>query len=327
MRAARLIAHTHRILLLGCSGLLFSACAILPVPLQSGTWFRSPSEAMQARLLDVAYPLLTTAADWCPFDQEPTYGFLVRDQTGGAGAVVAYVHPALPAATAGLSVGDQIHSVNTVNVRRESAEAVGQLIGRLSRARIQPLQLDVFTGTEGRTVALSAVPACHYTLHVLPTDLINGVTDGRRIGVTRGAMQFVRSDDELAWIVAHELAHTILSHAQTEQLHAMVRRFLTARGVAADSMDPVPSKPSLEVQADSVGAYLMARAGYDLEAVRRVWEGLQRLEARQGGHRSRLAQTHPPTQERLAAFERTRQEIDAKRKAGQPLEIGLGAEQ
>jgi predicted Zn-dependent protease len=66
----------------------------------------------------------------------------------------------------------------------------------------------------------------------------------------------------------------------------------------------------------------MARAGYDLDAVRRVWERLQRLEARPGGHRPQLAQTHPPTKERLAAFELTLQEIETKQKAAQPLEIG-----
>jgi beta-barrel assembly-enhancing protease len=322
-------------MLLLCSALLLPACARLPGSLQPGTWFRSPAETMQIRLLDVAYPLLTAAAEWCPFDQEPTYGFLLQDEASGerteshslhGRAVVAYVHPSLPAALAGLSVGDVILSVNTMNVTGESPDDVGRLIGRVTRAKIQPLQIEILHGRERRMFALSARPACNYSLQVLDTPLINGISDGRQIGVTRGAMQFFRWDDELAWIVAHEIAHNVLSHNQNEKLRVMLRAFLLVWGEAADFVDALPSKPSLETQADYVGAYLMARAGYDLKAVRWVWERLARIEALQTGQKPGLAQVHPPTKERLAAFELTLQEIDAKRKAAQPLETGIGDE-
>jgi len=88
----------------------------------------------------------------------------------------------------------------------------------------------------------------------------------------------------------------------------------------------MPSRPSRESQADYVGAYLMARAGYDLSAIKRVWERLQWIETRQGGRRSSLALTHPPTKERLASFEMTLQEIETKRRAGQPLDFPMQEE-
>lgn len=284
------------------------------------------------RLLDVAYPLLTAAAEWCPFDQEPTYGFLLRDAAAAEGSenisthglsMVAYVHPSLPAALAGLSVGDVILLVNTVDVRGDPADKVGRLIDRLTRAKIQPLQLEVVRRGKSCTIMMSAMPACHYALQVLDTDIVNGITDGRRIGVTRGALRFFPSDDELGWVVAHEIAHNLLSHSQNEKLRAMLRAFLWARGEAADSIDTLPSRLSLESQADYVGAYLMARAGYDLDAVRRVWKWLERSESRQAGQKPGLAQAHPSTKERLAAFERTRQEIEAKRRVAHPLQILL----
>jgi len=293
----------------------------------SAVWRQASPEAMQARLLDVSYPLLTAAAEWCPFDQEPTYGFLLRDEAGPAGAehpspgrvVVAYVHSRLPAALVGLSVDDVILRVNTVNVTGDSADKVGGLIGRLTRAKIQPLQLDVLKGGDSRTIAMSAVPACHYAMQVLDTSIINGITDGRRIGVTSGALQFFLSDDELGWVVAHEIAHNILSHVQNAKLHAMLRIFLAARGEGSGTIATMPPRPSLESQADYVGAYLMARAGYDLSAIKRVWERLERIEALQTGQKPGLAQTHPPTKERLASFEITLQEIEAKRGAGTKL--------
>jgi beta-barrel assembly-enhancing protease len=291
---------------------------------------------MQIRLLDVAYPLLTAAAPWCPFDQEPTYGFLLRDEAAvekaeanspAVQAMVAYVHPSLPAALAGLSVGDVLLQVNTVDVQRDPADEVERLIARLTRAKIQPLQLEVVRQKTAHTLTLSATPACHYAMQVLDTDSINGVTDGRRIGVTRGAMEFFRSDDELGWIVAHEIAHNVLHHNQNEKLRLLLRAFLLAWGEeAADSVDAVPSQLSIESQADYVGAYLMARAGYDLDAVRRVWKRLERIESTQVQQGAEPAHLHPPTRERLAAFEATLREIDAKRRAGQPLETGLGDE-
>lgn len=316
-----------RQVLLVCSALVLPACSMLPFPLQPGTWFRPATETMQIRLLDVAYPLLTAAAPWCPFDMEPTYGLFLRDSSGESSlhgrALVAYAHPRLPAAGAGLSVGDVILQVNTVSVTEDSAARVGQLIDRLTRAKIQPLQLDVLRGNERRTLALTAVPACHYALHALPTNLINGITDGRRIGVTQGALRFFSSDDELGWILAHEISHNILNHVQNAKLQAMLRAFLVASGEGSDPTGPLPSGPSLEAQADYVGAYLMAQAGYDLSAIKRVWERLQRLEARQGGRKSRLAQTHPSTTARLAALEITLREIEARRQTGQPLQMGF----
>ncbi len=317
-----------RSLLALCSALTLSACAVLPGSLQPGMWFRSSSEVMHVRLLDIAYPLLTAAAEWCPFDQEPTYGLLLRDQPDDHAVdrpvLVAYVHPRLPAAAAGIAVGDVILEVNTAPVSGQPAVQVGRLIDRLTKAKIQPLQLEFMRDRARRTVALSAIPACHYVMQVLDTAIINGMSDGRRIGVTRGALQFFASDDEVGWVVAHEIAHNILHHTQNMKFQAMLQRFRSAWGDMIDAPDAIPSRPSLEVQADSVGAYLMARAGYDLDAVRRAWAQLQHLEARPGGQKPTLSQTHPPTQERLAAFARTLREIEAKRKTAQPLEPGRG---
>jgi len=322
---------TLRLFLLAL-GLFLPACSFLPAGLHLPGTSSTSSEALQTRLLDVSYPLLTAAAEWCPFDQEPAYGFLLRgDGSGERGehlpgqgrAVVAYVHPHLPAAVAGLSVDDAIITVNTVPVTGESANQVGELIGRLTKAKVQPLLLEVMRGREVRTVIIASIPACHYSMQVLNTDIINGITDGRRIGVTRGALLFFSSDDELAWVVAHEIAHNILSHSQNMKLHVMVRALLAARGQESVSGDIPSYRPSLEVQADYVGAYLMARADYDLSAIKRVWKRLARIEARQGRPRTGLAETHPPTKERLAAFDVTLQEIEAKRQAGQPLDFQI----
>ena len=117
-------------------------------------------------------------------------------------------------------------------------------------------------------------------------------------------------------------ASSTLSKPVISVSQAILLAFLAARGKAADSVDPPLSHLPRKAQADYVGAYLLARAGYDLDAVRRVWKWLERIETPQAGWGSELAQAHPPTKERLAAFETTLQEIETKQKAAQPLEIG-----
>ena len=99
----------------------------------------------------------------------------------------------------------------------------------------------------------------------------------------------------------------------------MLRTFLAARGEESGATAAMPPRRTLESQADYVGAYLMARAGYDLSAITRVWQRLESIEAQHGGQGPCLARTHPSTKERLASFEITLQEIEAKRGAGTKL--------
>lgn len=195
--------------------------------------------SMQKRLHDVAFPLLVATAEWCPFDQEPTYGFLLSDGEGirtsgdevvGRKVVVSYVHPRSPASSAGLEPDDLVIQVNTQDVTGRGADGVVLLVRRLTVARIQPLQLEILRAGERRLITLWAVPACQFSVQLIESDLINGISNGRQVGVTTGAMRFFRSNDELGWVLAHEIAHNVLSHVQSARLRAMLNAFLDNRG-------------------------------------------------------------------------------------------------
>ena len=279
------------------------------------------------RLHDVAFPLLVAAADWCVVEQEPTYGFLIMEiglskghagAEGGRGVSVFYVHPQSPAASAGLVPGDQLISVNERPVAEIRAEEVSQLIRRMTVARIQPLQLDVVRKGRHHTLNLWAVPACQFSVQLIESDWINGISDGSHVGVTTGTMRFVDSDDELAWVVAHEIAHNLLSHSQNARLRAMLNAFVGATmGASAEAPTEVPRR-SLEARADYVGAYIMARAGYDVRVIKPFWRRMERLSSDE--KRPGMDVTHPTTTERLAAFEVTLKEIQEKRERGESLQ-------
>ena len=284
---------------------------------------------MQVRLHDVGFPLLTAAADWCPFEQESIYGFLLKDQEvsrspeeegTGRRVIASYVHPQLPAAWAGLKLGDHVIEVNANIVTGDSADNTMRLVRRLTMARIQPLQLVVLSEGNRRLLTMWAVPACQFSLRVIKSEQINGVSNGREVAVTTGAMRFFPSDDELAWVLAHEIAHNVLSHVQNAKLRAMLSAFLGATVGTSAVVSEAPPQRSLEAQADYLGSYLMARAGYDLQAVRQVWHRLGRIESQQVNPSREMTLTHPTTAERLAAFDVTLKEIEAKRDRGELLQ-------
>jgi len=289
---------------------------------------------MMVRLHDVGFPLLVAAAEWCPFDQEPTYGFLLKNDDIGKNqqreesehtVFVSYVHPRLPAALAGLAPGDRVVQMNARRVTEYGAEDVMSLVRRMTVARIQPLQLEITRAGDRRSLSMYAVPSCQFTLQLVESDQINGITDGRRIGVTTGAMRFLRSDDEMAWVLAHEIAHNVLSHVQNAKLSTMLGAFLSAT-VGSSVASPVsPPQRSLESQADYVGSYIMARAGYDLQAVKQLWRRIENLPPRP--LRPEVIMTHPTTAERLAAFEVTLKEIEEKRHRGESLDPSLAGPQ
>lgn len=283
--------------------------------------------SMLARLQNVAFPLLLASAEWCPFERESTYGFLLKARSAPGSSVmdnveasimVSSVHPRSPAAAAGLRVEDQVLEVNTRDVANNSAEEVTELVSRLARARIQPLQLDIVRSGRRNRVHLVAVPACQFSMGIIPTEQINGLSDGSQILVTSGLMNFFSLDNELAWVLAHEIAHNVLEHVQNFKLQSMLNALLGAT-VGASAVPSVPPG-SLEAQADYIGSYIMARAGYDLQAARQIWQRLREKEPQPAISHQTIERSHPTTDERLAAFDVTVLEIEDKRARGELLE-------
>jgi hypothetical protein len=277
---------------------------------------------IEDRLWHVVFPLSVAAADQCVFEREETYGFFLDDGMPSAGisdpAVrspvrVRYVHPALPAGRAGIERGDWIIAVNEEDARARPAGAVDELIQRSTRARIQPLTLTIVRGSSRLNVNLWAVPSCRLTVRLLESRTVNALSDGSRILVTTALLDFLRSPHELAWVLAHELAHHALEHSQRARLQNVLNGFLAATvGASPAEVERI----EFERQADRYGASLLSKAGFSLREAR---EFLVRLERYQREFDiSRFAGTHPSTAERLASFDRLVDEIERQRKVMTP---------
>jgi predicted Zn-dependent protease len=119
-------------------------------------------------------------------------------------------------------------------------------------------------------------------------------------------------------VLAHEIAHNVLSHSQNARLRAMLNAFLGATTGASPEASVPFQRRSLEARADYVGAFIMARAGYDVQAIKQFWRRLESLRTRE--NTPEMDVSHPTTAERLAAFDVTLKEIEEKRDRGELLQ-------
>jgi predicted Zn-dependent protease len=161
-----------------------------------------------------------------------------------------------------------------------------------------------------------------------PNAFASGTGD---IAVTTGMMRLVENADELAAVVAHEMAHHIADHVaeggwrmQAGALAgALAGSVASAIGREVLGVDVGLSRVGAQAgahagrltyskaderEADYLGAYIMARAGFDPDRAGGLWA---KLTALSGQASTGLLDSHPAGPERLAAWRKTVEEIRA----------------
>ena len=149
---------------------------------------------------------------------------------------------------------------------------------------------------------------------ILDTPSINAMAfPGGIVVITRGLYALLTSEDELASVLAHEIAHVNRRHQwkviQQQKLIALagdaVARSDPGRSAAvvADLGTKLIARgldKSAEFEADRDGVVIAARAGYDSSALIAVMERLKSLNA--GADTALLFSTHPSPGDRIAAL-------------------------
>lgn len=222
--------------------------------------------------------------------------------------------PGSAAAEAGLREGDLVVAVNGAALNagpartRPAFEGLAANIAVLDRALAAgATRLDIDHGGQSRSVTIQPHRACGYEVQLNPSDELNARADGRRLFISTALAGFTQSDDELALILGHELAHHVLRHRNWSDVGGAGRE--------ANDAAAVNGAGDKETQADRVGLFLTARAGYDTRIAPAFW---RRFGA--ANWRVRYPQLrHASAEARARALEQVQVEIDAKRAAGGPL--------
>jgi len=300
------------------AALLITGCATvqtqLPVPdklsLQAETEKQETETferflAMSKRLDRVSALLLGANGDLCP-KTRADLGLVTHSQKSypkhlrpaalrrleaGETHTVLFVRNGGPADRAGIRTGDIL-----LDNEGRPVSATDDNHRETSNLRIRRFGLD----TE---FEIDTKSTCAYAARLKISGAINAYANGRSITVTTAMMEFAKTDEELALIIGHELAHNTMGHVPKAIWNTVISGFATRT-----------TRP-FESEADYVGLYYMARAGYDLTGVEDFW---RRLGVKHPKSIVR-AKTHPVTPRRLLSIRLARREIEAKRKAGQML--------
>ena len=144
-------------------------------------------------------------------------------------------------------------------------------------------------------------------------DLVNAWTDGENVGITRGMMRFIKTDDELAIVLAHEMAHAYRGHMaylRTKQavgvllgIPATIFGGQAAGQLVSLLVEAATAKfdRNQEREADLFGLMWVHKAGFDPAVAKDLFRrmAIEMPESTEQGFLS----SHPTTAERFLSLE------------------------
>ena len=247
---------------------------------------------------------------------------------------ITHVAPGSPAALAGLQEGDVLTGINGWTVP-DGPNAAGEALAKLREIGKQNIeQFDVKVRRAGGELVLPVrpVPVCGFPVSLQRSQVLNAFADGRRVMITQRMVEFTRSDDELAIVVGHELAHDFMGHLDKQRRNAVLGGIggflldvvLAAGGVnTGGTFGDIGSRAGatafsqdFEAEADYAGLYAAARAGFNVKVAPDFWRRMGTVDPKSITY----ATTHPTTAYRALALEKIVTEIEDKEAKGLPLE-------
>ncbi len=211
--------------------------------------------------------------------------------------------------------------VSSAGMAQQSDE---ERVGEVSAARIlgqaplvQSTELQRYVNTLGRALAKRSGSEYKWRFGVINTDSVNAfAAPGGFVFVTAGLIRSLESEDELAFVLAHEITHVVKRHhykvVLRQRLAEKAAQGLQDAGALTDASLSEASAQiyargldkSSEYECDRVGAELMTQAGFDPAAAIGVLERLQALKG-DDPRAELLFATHPSPAERMDALLRS----------------------
>lgn len=200
------------------------------------------------------------------------------------------------------------------------ARKVEQIIGLVE----DPELVAYVEAVGGRLAQYSPRQDVEYTFHVVDMVQPNAFAlPGGYVYISRGLLPLVNSEDELAGLIAHEIAHVAARHAvqrvnvaaatapvriatgitglATSIVSPRLGRMVAGAGQVASGLVLAPYGRDQERQADRIGQELAARAGWDPRGIAVFLETLEHDEKLRSGESSRYSflASHPSTPDRV----------------------------
>lgn len=267
-----------------------AAAALIAILLPGGGFARQASTGdtltitardADARVAGVAYRLATAGLARCPRSL-PTLGIVLQHRTQfqladrpdmvaayrlDRGPGVVAVVPDGPAARAGVRAGDVLTALDGTPIPPEPdaetpfdqgrARVRADQVIDLLEGRTAPFTATLLRDGAPLAVRITPAPACPSRVHLARSGQRNAFADGTHVFLTTRLLDDAAGGDELAFVIAHEMAHNILGHA------AAMRAGGVGRGIGRTLGRSGRILREAEREADALAGELMLDAGYD----------------------------------------------------------------
>ena len=159
--------------------------------------------------------------------------------------------------------------------------------------------------------------------HVISLDEVNAwCMPGGKMAIYTGLINKLgATDDELAAVMGHEIAHALREHSREQMSQQAIAQAgigiagaifgvgdlgQNVAGMVADVTLFKPKSRGMETEADRIGIELAARAGYNPQAAISLWQKMEKLA---GGQPPKWLSTHPPHGDRIADLQNYAQKV------------------
>ena len=145
---------------------------------------------------------------------------------------------------------------------------------------------------------------------ILDNEMVNAwALPGGKCAVYTGLLPVTENETALAVVMAHEVAHVIARHGAERSSHAILSAVVA--GIAMSEMNELdrlivlsayglgialPFSRTQETEADQLGLYISADAGYDPREAIPLWERMSKAEKKAP---SEFLSTHPTSKSRI----------------------------
>lgn len=214
-----------------------------------------------------------------------------------------------PAWNSGLRPNDSVVSLNGMPMGSQNARPsargdyseTDQALRQIEALPMgKPIELIVERGDKRLALSIMPVPSCASRFEIAPSNQLNANANGTVVQIYGRMVIALDSDDELAFVMAHELAHNALGH------NMAIKNKRLSTGLASVFTGSGKVLRNYEREADRYGIFMTARAGF---SYRQAAAFLKRF-ASKGRLGALIAVTHPSPANRERHAQATVDEVD-----------------
>lgn len=195
-------------------------------------------------------------------------------------------------------------------------------------------ELNRLVETVGRRLAAASErPHLPWTFTVLDSPMVNAMAvPGGYIYITRGMLERINSEDELAGVLGHEIAHVTARHSAQQISRQQLAQFGLVLGAVVAGPEVLQQYGQLaelglgllftrysrahETEADLLGTGYLAEARYNPVGAERMLMTLQRLDKNPSGGLDRYFMSHPEPAKRVRDVQQKIAELGGMASAG-----------